>query len=47
MQLISDHLEKYVFEEIEKCKNSIVIISPFLSEYTYEEIDRFENMRKT
>ena len=31
MQLISDHLEKNLFGEIENCKNSIVIISPFLS----------------
>ena len=38
MQLISNHLEKYVFEEIEKCKNSIVIISPFLSDSTIKRL---------
>ena len=38
MQLISNHLETYLFEEIENCKNSIVIISPFLSEYSVKRL---------
>ena len=38
MQLLSEHLERYLFEEIEKCKHSIVIISPFLSEYSMKRL---------
>ena len=38
MKVISDYLEKYVFGEIEKCKNSIVIISPFLSKSTSKRL---------
>lgn len=38
MQLISDHLEKNLFGEIENCKNSIVIISPSLSKSTVKRL---------
>ena len=38
MQLLSDHLERYLFEEIETCKNSIIIISPFLSKSTSKRL---------
>lgn len=38
MQLLSDNLENHLFEEIEGCKKSIVIISPFLSTFTIRKL---------
>jgi HKD family nuclease len=38
LQLLSENLEKRLFEEIDTCKESIVIISPFLSTYTINRL---------